>query len=79
LARLAKRQAATWRQIEALIAKRSRQGYDEAAALLADLRELAVRKNRTGEFETRVEKLRARHARKTTLMHRLDREGLGAG
>jgi hypothetical protein len=41
-----------------------------------DLRELALRKNRTVKFEGRVEELRLRHARKSTLIRRLDRAAL---
>jgi len=77
-AQLAKRQPATWRDIEALIAKRNPKGYEDAVRLLADLRELAAQSNRTSTFETRLERLRAHHARKLAFIRRLDKARLGS-
>jgi len=45
-------------------------------ALLADLRELAVRAGRQGEAEARIRDLLARHAKKATLIDRLRAAGL---
>jgi hypothetical protein len=73
LAQLGRRQAAAWREVEALISKRNPNGYDDAVALLADLREVASTRNRTAEFEARVTGIRERHARKTAFIGRLDR------
>ncbi|WP_349879518.1 hypothetical protein ABIH81_06765 [Micromonospora sp. HUAS YX12] len=46
-------------------------------ALLADLKALADRDGDTGTFRQRMRLLRERHARKPSLLDRLDRAGLG--
>lgn len=56
--------------------KRPRE-YDAAVALLADLKALADRDGDTGTFRQRMRLLRERHARKPSLLDRLDRAGLG--
>lgn len=43
LVRLAKREAQTWRHVEALVATRKQSDYDEAVRLLKDLKDLASR------------------------------------
>jgi hypothetical protein len=68
--------AASRRQVEALIDTKKPAEYDEAVALLLDLRELAQREGRGDEFAGQMRQLRQRHARKVTLIERLDKAGL---
>jgi hypothetical protein len=51
--------------------------YDAAVALMADLRALAERAGDSMMFHQRVRQLREKHARKPSLLDRLDRVGLG--
>ena len=64
LAALSVRGDAAWREIESLIELRSAPGYDEAVALLTDLRDLACKQGRRDEFVRRLAEVRNRHARK---------------
>jgi hypothetical protein len=51
---LAKRGDGAWRDVEELIALRNAPSYDRAAALLADLKEIATAARRPDEFERRL-------------------------
>jgi hypothetical protein len=73
---LAKREAAAWTSVDALIAAKKPAEYDEAAELLVDLRDLAIQEKRTDEFDRRIEEIRRRHAKKPTFLSRLVRAGL---
>ena len=70
---LAGREEETWKRAEALVSLKQAQAYDEAVALLRDLRDLAARGGRASEAEARIRALRAEHARKSTFVQRLDR------
>jgi hypothetical protein len=59
-----------------MIPKKQPKSYDEAVALLVDLRDLVARKD-GGNFRLRNETLRAEHARKPALIARLNKAGLG--
>ena len=74
---LAGRQDQTWRQVAAMIETKKPKEYDAAVDLLCDLRELAERDGVAPGFTCRVQALRAQHARKPSLIDRLDRAGLG--
>ncbi|MFI6782586.1 hypothetical protein [Micromonospora sp. NPDC050276] len=50
--------------------------YDSAIILLADLKTLADRDGGTEAFRQRMRQVRERHARKPSLLDRLDRAGL---
>lgn len=76
LTEMAANQDAAWARVDALIATRKPHDYDHAVALLADLRTLAEREDRTDAFRTRMQALRTQHARKTSLLGRFDRAGL---
>jgi hypothetical protein len=65
-----------WSRAESLIATRQPRRYDQAVALLADLRDLAALRE-DGEFGRRIAALRTEHARKSTLIDRLNETGLG--
>lgn len=69
------REPALWRQVEDLIATKHPKRYDEAVELLVDLQDLAARKDEAAH-RLQMEALRTRHARKPTLIDRLDKAGL---
>jgi hypothetical protein len=73
---LAQRSEAAWRDVEDLITLRNNPAYEKAAALLADLRDLALRKGTDDEFHHRLVELRARHRTKPRLVERLMAAGL---
>lgn len=75
---LAKRQEEAWRQVEALIATKQPKNYDEAIAMLGDLRDLCVRAGRQAEAAARIARLQQEHASKPSLMKRLRQAGLQA-
>lgn len=74
---LAGRQEEAWRQVDALIDAKRPNEYDAAVDLLNDLRTVAERKRDVPSFLQRVQSLRESHARKASLLERLDRNGLG--
>ncbi len=71
LAAVAARGELAWREIDNEIERRNAAGYDRAAALLADLRDVAASQGKTKEFERRVDTLRQKHARKGQFIDRL--------
>jgi hypothetical protein len=73
---LAGDEEAAWARVHAMIATRTPGEYDNAVRLLTDLRALAERDDRPDEFVRRCATLRQDHARKTTLIARLDRANL---
>ena len=50
--------------------------YDRAVRVLVDLRDLAAREGRIDNFEHRLEQLRTRHAKKVSLLERLEKARL---
>ena len=68
---IAKREPNLWSQVENLISTKQPKSYDQAVKLLADLRDLAVRKGKTDEFEARLNAFRAAQARKPSFIERL--------
>ncbi|MGE5604015.1 MAG: hypothetical protein ACM30E_13270, partial [Nitrososphaerales archaeon] len=73
LENLAKREPAAWRDVETLIQKKTGVAYDEAASLLANLREIAVRDGRLPQFQARLAQLKTEYARRPALLERLRR------
>jgi hypothetical protein len=71
-------QLAAWRRVDGLIATKKPREYDTAVQLLTDLRDLAERDGDTAGFRQRLAELRAMHARKPSLLGRLDLAGLDA-
>jgi hypothetical protein len=69
-------EAAAWRDLEELIGQRNNPAYDKTAALLADLRELALRQGTDDVFHHRLIELRTRHRTKRRLVERLTAAGL---
>ena len=68
---LRRRAAATWREVETGIEKRSASGYDRALELLLDLQGLAQEDGTLAAFSERVRSLRDRHSRKPRFIERL--------
>ncbi|MBI4602058.1 MAG: hypothetical protein HY721_08860 [Planctomycetes bacterium] len=77
LAGVAAREPEAWRQVETLIMTKRPAEYDQAVQLLRDLSEVGRRAGRGAEVDDRLRALRDRHAKKHTLLERLDRAGLG--
>jgi len=75
---LAKDPEAAWAEAKTLIGTKVPARYDDAVALLADLRDLARRDSQALEFGRRFAALREEHRRKPTLIDRFDRAGLTA-
>jgi hypothetical protein len=73
---LASRGESAWREVEGEIDRRNAAGYDRAAALLADLRELAAAAGSAPDFARRLTEIRRRHAQKGRFLERLDALGL---
>jgi hypothetical protein len=60
-----------WQRVDELITTKRPTDYDTAVQVLRDLRELAARGGRLDNFAARFEQLRARHAKKVSLLERL--------
>ncbi|MFB7630540.1 hypothetical protein ACFC0M_06270 [Streptomyces sp. NPDC056149] len=65
-----------WRQIEAHIATKKTRVYDQAATLLAELRDAYAHTGQDTEFRRCLSRLRESNQRRPGLIHRLDRRGL---
>jgi hypothetical protein len=65
-----------WQYVRTLIAIKKPKEYDLAVALLTDLKAIAERDNQGNAFIAQVRQLREEHARKPSLIDRLDRAGL---
>jgi hypothetical protein len=76
---LTQRGESAWREVEGLITLRNAPSYDRAAALLADLREVAAAAQRSDEFTRRVADIGTRHSQKRQFISRLVRMGILAG
>jgi hypothetical protein len=76
LATLVKREAEAWQEVDALIATKQPKKYDEAVALLRDLREICVRDGRQLHADARIVRLRNQHAKKLSFLQRMSEAGL---
>ena len=61
-----------WQHVEALVATKRQIDYDAAVKVIQDLHDLAARRGQLDTFAQRVQELRARHAKKVSLLDRLD-------
>ncbi len=77
LDQLAGTQESAWASVEMMIDTRRPAEYDAAVALLADLQALADRDEDDEAFRVRVMALRQQHARKPSLIQRMDRALIG--
>lgn len=75
---LSARQEQAWTQVHAAIEARQPAYYDEAVAILTDLRAVSEREDRRDAFDQRLIDLQQRHARKVSLLERFERAGLAA-
>jgi hypothetical protein len=75
---LAVDQLAAWQRVDDLIATKRPHDDDTAVQLLVDLRDIAERGGDTATFQQRLADYRAVHARKTSLLERLELVGLDA-
>jgi hypothetical protein len=73
---LADEEDAAWSRVDALIATRKPAEHDATVTLLTDLQALAERENSYDTFTLRTIALRQTHARKPSLIERLDRAGI---
>ncbi|WP_432191447.1 hypothetical protein [Streptomyces sp. bgisy027] len=65
-----------WQQVEAHIATKKTNAYDQAVTLLAELRDAYVHTGRSTDFRQRLTNLREDYQRRPGLIHRLDHHGL---
>lgn len=65
-----------WQQVAELIATKKPKDYDAAVALLTDLKALSERDGQRKAFRGRIHQLCQEHARKPSLLDRLERAGL---
>jgi hypothetical protein len=65
-----------WRRVADMIETRRPKEYDAAVEVLADLKCVSEREHGTAAFGARIRRLREEHARKASLLDRLDRAGL---
>jgi hypothetical protein len=73
---LASDEEAAWARVEKMIATRKPGEYDAAVTLLTDLQTLAKRDGRSDTFTKRAKGLRQTHARKPSLIERLNQAGV---
>jgi hypothetical protein len=66
-----------WTRVDTLIETKRPKEYDTAVALLEDLHGLAIRDTDGTAFAQQLRQLREQHARKPSLLERLDRAQLG--
>ncbi len=78
LTALAARQEQAWTQVDCAIETRQPAKYDEAVTIVKDLRSVSEREDRRDAFDQRLNNLQQRHARKVSLLERLERAGLCA-
>ncbi|MBM7789340.1 hypothetical protein [Tenggerimyces flavus] len=76
LEELADDEDAAWSRVDTMIATRKPAEYDSAVSLLTDLQALAVRDDHWNTFTLRITALRQTHARKPSLIERLNRAGI---
>jgi len=73
------REDEAWARVGQLIATVQQPNYDQAVALLADLRALADRQGARAAFDARLSALLAAHAKKSALLRRMENAGLTGG
>ncbi|WP_409468078.1 hypothetical protein [Streptomyces sp. HC307] len=76
LTALAREAESAWQRIEAHIATKKSTAYDQAVALLAELRDACAHTGQDTAFHQRLTRLRADNQRRPALIHRLDRHSL---
>ncbi|MEM7127259.1 MAG: hypothetical protein AAF702_13085 [Chloroflexota bacterium] len=69
---LALREEQAWTDVQRLIEEGQARPYEEAVALLVQLRDLAIHRNEPGSFEQRMSGLRQTYRRRSALIRRFD-------
>jgi hypothetical protein len=65
-----------WQRVDALIRVTKADAYEQAVAVLTDLREVAARQGHQADADHRVEQIRASYRNRPAFLQRLDRAGL---
>lgn len=73
---IARREPSVWTEIQSLIATKQPASYDRAVGLLVDLRDIAAARGDESGFAHRLDALEAEHARKPSLLARIQNAGL---
>lgn len=73
---LALREAEAWNEVHALIEQKQSRSYDEAVALLCELRDLALYRHEAPEFKAQVAFIQAKYTKRPGLLGRLQTAGL---
>jgi hypothetical protein len=76
LSELTGRDEELWSRINVLVATKRAGAYDEAVALLRDVRDLAIREGRASDADARLFAFREQHASRTALLRRMETAGL---
>lgn len=76
LGALASRGTAVWQEVRKLVATSRPKAYENATALLVDLREIATRAGHTSEFAARFAELLDAHGHRPAFVSRLQQAGL---
>jgi len=76
LVSLTGREEEMWRRVEALVETKRSADYDQAVRLLKDLRDLEIQAGSVAAFKARLGQLRDRHAKKPSLLKRLEQAQL---
>ena len=73
---LAEREPAAWSQVKALIERKQARAYDEAVALLSELRDLANHRKQHDRFDAQIDALQAEYSNRPALLERFQKAGL---
>jgi hypothetical protein len=73
---LAPKAEKVWLKVEDLISTKQPARYDEAVELLVDLRDLAARRGKVEGFQSRHRELCEKHAKKPSLLRKIEKAGL---
>ena len=76
LEELARREPEVWEQVAALIEQKQGRAYDEAVALLGELRDLAEHRGERDRFAARIAAMRDEYPTRSGLLQRLRQAGL---
>jgi len=73
---LAQREPAAWARVKQLIDRKQAQPYDEAVALLVELRDLAIHRGEPARFQQQIDAIQAEYSNRPALLERLRKAGL---
>lgn len=76
LEELSGRESALWEQVTLLIKQMTAKSYDEAVAILSDLREIAAHRGERKQFSVRVAAIRSEYSNRSALLKRMRDAGL---